>query len=756
MSAALQSPEAALAPDPAVMRRMLDLLHPDAGSLIEVRCIKLGGKPPFAPHIVSADRDELLAFAAEHNARGLNAYVTLNPRGPGAGTTKDIDIVRRAWLLVDLDPKRRTGQAARAEQEVTAAALAAHIVKTMTARHGWPTPLLAHSGNGVHALYPIDLPNDGDSRALIRGVLLALDAEFSTGDIEVDTGVFNASRVTKLIGSVSHKGTPRPSSIDHDAVPRPLTVEQLRAVAALAPKSATKRQAKAASVAPAGSASPCDPHLAEDLRSALAYIPANCGRNEWRAILGAAKNSVGYATALPIVDAWSATAGTEKYQGSDDVASQLVTADFPNLGAASIFAKAQAAGWENPATTRRVWGDRTEPTAEEMAWAAADCAMFAAMARAKATAQEPRGAERSDPDTGMIESAVHGARRARRFGFVSAADMELKPVDWLVRGYLERDSLSVVFGEPKKGKSFVAIDIACSVASGSDWHGQHVKQGAVFYIAGEGHNGLSRRFHAWRKLRGIDPPRHMLHVSTCAAQLTSAASAAEVSAAVRALADAADCEPALIIVDTLARNFGPADENSTQDMGAFIANLDAELRLPWGAAVMVVHHSGKDAAKGARGSSALFGAVDAQYEVTRDESGIVRLTAHVMKDAEIPAPLAFKLCPVPLPLFDEDGQQVFGATLEPAAYVEPARKGKEGRGKNQTAALHALAELEREHRQRLSDGGYDPEEALVKEDTWIDRLEVLGMSRQRRSEVVSSLIERERVRRTVGGYVELA
>jgi hypothetical protein len=463
-----------------------------------------------------------------------------------------------------------------------------------------------------------------------------------------------------------------------------------------------------------------EPHVIEELRSALQVIDAD-DRDTWIA-MGRALRELG----VPGYELW-----IEYSQRSPKFdAREAVKTWYSLSGSRFGYAKVLVAAGVPAIDLEACWA------AQERRKAAGKSAQEA-IARARV-------------------GAVHDDRRPRRFGFVSAADMELKPVDWLVRGYLERDSLSVVFGEPKKGKSFVAIDIACSVASGSDWHGQCVKQGAVFYIAGEGHNGLSRRFHAWRKLRGINPPRHMLHVSTCAAQLTSAASAAEVSAAVRALADAADCEPALIIVDTLARNFGPADENSTQDMGAFVANLDAELRLPWGAAVLVVHHSGKDAAKGARGSSALFGAVDAQYEVTRDESGIVRLTAHVMKDADIPAPLAFKLCSVKLPLIDEDGQQVFGATLEPAAYVEPAHKGKEGRGKNQTAALQALAELEREHRQTLSDGGYDPDEALVKESTWIDRLEELGMPRQRRSEVVNSLIERERVRRTVGGYVELA
>ena len=81
--------------------------------------------------------------------------------------------------------------------------------------------------------------------------------------------------------------------------------------------------------------------------------------------------------------------------------------------------------------------------------------------------------------------------------FVAACHMPIKPVAWLVESYIEEDALTVMYGPPGKGKSFVALDLSCCIASGMPFHGHLVKPGVVIYIAGEGHNGIARRLHAW-------------------------------------------------------------------------------------------------------------------------------------------------------------------------------------------------------------------------------------------------------------------
>ncbi|WP_172656298.1 AAA family ATPase [Halomonas sp. PR-M31] len=318
------------------------------------------------------------------------------------------------------------------------------------------------------------------------------------------------------------------------------------------------------------------------------------------------------------------------------------------------------------------------------------------------------------------------------FAFAGAGELvaALRPINWLVCDRLEADSLALMYGEPGHGKSFVALDLAASVATGTPWHDHPTKQGAVFVVAGEGHNGIARRLKAWELARGISLNAAPLYVSRAAASLADPTSSAAVTAAIEALVRDTGQKPALVVVDTVSRNLGAADENSSADMAAFVRSLDA-MRHRWNASVLMVHHSGKDSAKGARGSTVLKGAVDAEYRVAKDEAGVVCLEATKMKDAERPAEMAFDLKGVKLPLVDEEGADVWGAALKAVPDYQPAARGKVGRGKNQTLALAALRGLYDDHRERLARGDGDPDAALVRIDDWRERLATDGLPRQR-------------------------
>lgn len=356
-------------------------------------------------------------------------------------------------------------------------------------------------------------------------------------------------------------------------------------------------------------------------------------------------------------------------------------------------------------------------------------------------------------------AAANDNARPSGFGFLPVGSMldHLKPIDWLVRGYLEADSLALLFGDPGCGKSFVAIDMACAIATGSPWHGKATTHGAVFYIAGEGHNGLARRFKAWELLNGESLADAPLYVSQRSAALYDGDSAAQVSEAVQQLAQQSGQQPRLIVIDTLARNFGGADENSTSDMNAFVTNLDGHLKDRFKACVLVVHHTGHADKSRARGAMALKGALDAEYQLERDEDGVIRWATTKMKDAEHPEPLSFRLERVALPFLDEDGQQVFGAAPKSAAYVPPAKPGKAGKGKNQTVALQVLHQMEADHRARLEAAGRDVDEALVKEDDW--RATLIGkhgLNRYQFRDVKNSLTDARLIVIEPGGYVRTA
>ncbi len=167
------------------------------------------------------------------------------------------------------------------------------------------------------------------------------------------------------------------------------------------------------------------------------------------------------------------------------------------------------------------------------------------------------------------------------FPFISAREMTLKPIriNWLLDGFIERESLNLLFGEPGAGKSLFALDWAFCIAAGIDWHGYSTKQADVVIVAGEGYAGLSRRVKALeQKYNRLAPDS--LYISKRPAQLMDKDNVQWVADTIKAMCS----NPGLIIIDTLHRNI-EGDENSSQDIAKFISNLDNYLK-PLGAAVL--------------------------------------------------------------------------------------------------------------------------------------------------------------------------
>lgn len=265
-----------------------------------------------------------------------------------------------------------------------------------------------------------------------------------------------------------------------------------------------------------------------------------------------------------------------------------------------------------------------------------------------------------DPETGEVLP-----EEEERPLFTQVSDLlgDIKPIQWLVDGYLEQDALSMVYGPSGGGKSFVVVDIACSIATGTPWHGAKTTQGAVFYIAGEGHNGLSRRFAAWQKARGVPLNSTVpIYKSNRAVMMLDAGAALIMSNEVERLAVATGHKPALVIIDTLARNFGDGDENTQKDAGRFIEHMDAYIRRRWGCNVMVVHHSGHDSDR-ARGSSAFKGAMDQEIWI-KGAGGKIEMNMTKMKDADTPSPKLFAITETGLGVRDDCDVEIMGAFLK--------------------------------------------------------------------------------------------
>lgn len=291
-------------------------------------------------------------------------------------------------------------------------------------------------------------------------------------------------------------------------------------------------------------------------------------------------------------------------------------------------------------------------------------ATFVKMAKDQGYAGRFIGCDRNVKDSLPISNTSKNNRAG--FGFIHISELikEIKPINWLIKDHIERHSLSLIFGDPASGKSFVAIDMACCIATGLEWHGDRVEQGAVFYIAGEGHNGLTRRFKAWEVHHECDLSQAPLYISYRPAQFYDEQSAQEVIDEVQALADKHQINPSFIIVDTLARNFGGGDENSTKDMGIFVQNID-RLKDTWRASVLIVHHTGHQEKQRARGSIALKGALDHEYGVHKIADGVFTFKNSKMKDSTPPKEKGFEITPIELEYKDEDGNPLNGAIIKP-------------------------------------------------------------------------------------------
>lgn len=231
---------------------------------------------------------------------------------------------------------------------------------------------------------------------------------------------------------------------------------------------------------------------------------------------------------------------------------------------------------------------------------------------------------------------------AKRISLVSWENLKDEPVRYLVDGLLPARSFAAIFGKPGSYKSFAALYIAAMVATGREAFGRATTQGAVIYIAGEGGAGLKRRRDALMRQHDLpaDAPIYFLR-----AQLNLATTLEDRDALITEI-KALGLSPSLVIVDTFARAF-VGEENSAKDVGAAIAIMGS-IEQETGAAVLIVHHSGKTEGAGMRGSSALLGAVDAELHCEKvspeaSTERVGKLTVTKQKDGEDGFEVPFKM-----------------------------------------------------------------------------------------------------------------
>lgn len=266
---------------------------------------------------------------------------------------------------------------------------------------------------------------------------------------------------------------------------------------------------------------------------------------------------------------------------------------------------------------------------------------------------------------------------------------------WTVKGVVPAAALGMLFGGSGTFKSFIALDAALHVAHGLPWMGRITKQAPVLYVAAEGGAGLWARIDAWHRARRMQWADVPLYVVPAALDL------AQDSWRIVDEAQAVGVCPGLVIVDTLSQTYA-GEENSANEMAAYLRELGARFRDLWACSVLVVHHTGHQATERPRGSSAIRGNVDYLLGVFRDEKEMLAtVTCVKQKDGEVMSDAMFSLTVQGLGL-DDDGDKLTSLVarhLSSAEEVEQAKLAEQAAGRGgRNMALMGLVQNGMEER----------------------------------------------------------
>lgn len=660
-------------------------------------------------------------------------YLTLNPVNPALlarasnrletyaeTTTSDSDILQRRWLLIDLDPKRPAGISSSAAEHA-AALKRAEAIYTWLHDQGWPEPIMADSGNGAHLLYRIALTHDAENTLTIQQTLKALAARFDTPAVTVDTSVYNASRISKLYGTWTCKGddtADRPHRLSRilsaPTEPEPVALDLLEELARQAPSEPRRPL-------PEPRATGGD-FFAQVNQAAMDRL------NQWIPLL--------FPAARPYRDGYRVTSRNLHRDCEEDLGIQPDgIKDFgvhdmgdPHGGRRTPIDLVIEHGRLADAKEAALWlCDQMGISPDRMGWR-----------KAQSSTPPPDSA----PPPRSKEAPSSTAEPARQEFIPLSAFIAGPPKSsYLIKSILPATGLGQVFGSSNVGKSFLLIDLAMHLASGRPWRGLRTKKVPVLYIVAEGMAGLSARMKAWTLRYGAIPD--LLIVRPYSAQLT-------VQGAAEALAERIQnliYPPQFIILDTLAANFGPGDENSAEDMAAAMNGLRA-LAGDWLA--LCAHHSGHADKTRSRGHSSLYAALDVEIQVERpDPKGPIKVAHTKCRDMERMEPFFFNLEPMALPWADEDGEPINSAVLVPAEGYETLEKSPALSGK-QAQALQLLRDLYADHQTKLGEGGVP----RVTKTEWINGMDFEPLRNHRYR--LSKALEDKQFIREENGFVYIS
>jgi hypothetical protein len=240
---------------------------------------------------------------------------------------------------------------------------------------------------------------------------------------------------------------------------------------------------------------------------------------------------------------------------------------------------------------------------------------------------------------------------------VNVLTKQVLNVEWLVDKLIPRHGVFMAFGDPESCKSLWFQGMGFCIAAGLDFDGRATTQTKVVNYVGEGAEGLQVRYRALEIYHGVETDQ--LFNSEDPAMFMDSDYTDEIINDLLALGGVG-----LVCIDTLHRNFGNGDENTSKDFGLFMNNID-RLRKTVGCAVVIIHHSGHGDKSRSRGSSSIRGSLDAEFCVTKKDD-FVTVSCAKMKNfsrSKMNLPLNYKMKEIQI---DDENTSV---VLEPTNYT---------------------------------------------------------------------------------------
>lgn len=426
----------AIKPDAAQIMRAVSLLHGPDG-IVELRAFPKGRKRVDAGYFDGKHREVFAAEAVRLNAQGAAVYFTLNELDPqllaryanrvqehAPATSTDANVIRRHWLLIDIDPQRPKDTSATDTQLAQVMDVAQAVYKYLTTR-GWPKPASADSGNGLHFLYRVELPNDDLSRDLVKNVLEALAMRFDTDTTKIDKSVFNAARISKTYGTLATKGDNLPAA--------PWRLSKLRTVPTdILPVPIELLRSLAAEVAP--EAQPPKAHIAGVSAWSQSDVQAFLTRGHIESV------------------------GPDRHEGA--LRWKLKTCPFNpdhGFGESAVFLLPDGKlGFDcrHNSCSDKHWRELRDLVDPERKRNAADAT--AVQRRVNASTVPRSISSAADLDEPLA-------------GLVCAASIKPEPINWLWNGWLAAGKLHILAGAPGAGKTTLALALAATITSGGQW-----------------------------------------------------------------------------------------------------------------------------------------------------------------------------------------------------------------------------------------------------------------------------------------------